>query len=85
MLAKLYEHKNSTTISKARVLEIPEQRFGMPQLRETHLRNGSSGWLSWASAVGMRKDSKQNRTYLLNYFSKASPINKLIADCITAI
>ena len=85
ILAKLYEHKNSTTISKARVLEIPEQRFGMPQLRETHLRNGSSGWLSWASAVGMRKDSKQNRTYLLKYFSKASPINKLIANCITAI
>jgi hypothetical protein len=85
ILAKLYEHKNSTTISKARVLEIPEQRFGMPQLRETHLRNGSSSWLSWASAVGMRNDSKQNRTYLLNYFSKASPINKLIADCITAI
>lgn len=84
ILAKLYEHKNSTTISKARVLEIPEQRFGMPQLRETHLRNGSSGWLAWASAVGMREDSKQNRTYLLSYFSKASPINKLISDCITA-
>ncbi|PMG98321.1 antiviral reverse transcriptase Drt5 [Vibrio lentus] len=85
ILARLYEHKNSTTISKARVLEIPEQRFGMPQLRETHLRNGSSGWLSWSSAVGMRKDSKQNRTYLLNYFSKASPINKLISDCIMAV
>ncbi|ELV8553717.1 TPA: hypothetical protein N3C02_004488 [Vibrio parahaemolyticus] len=85
ILAKLYCHKNGTDISKARVLEIPEQRFGLPQQREAHLKNGTSGWLAWASAVGMRKDSKQNRTYLLGYFSKASPINKLIADCMNSV
>lgn len=85
LLALLYEHKNATNISKAKILEIPESRFGMPEWREVHLKNGSSGWLSWASAVGMRKDTKLNRNYLMGYFSKVSPINKLIGDCIVSL
>ncbi|QBQ17146.1 antiviral reverse transcriptase Drt5 [Acinetobacter haemolyticus] len=82
LLYLLYEHKDSTVISKSKILEIPEHRFGFPELRETHLKNGSSGWLAWASAVGSRKDTKQVKNYLMDYFSKVSPINKLIGDCI---
>lgn len=78
----LYEHKDATVISKAKILEIPERRFGLPELRETHLKNGTSGWLAWSSAVGMRNDTKQSKNYLMEYFSKVSPINKLIGDCI---
>jgi hypothetical protein len=85
LLSSLYEHKDATIISKAKILEIPEHRYGMPELRETHLKNGSSGWLAWASAVGMRKDNKQAKNYLMDYFSKVSPINKLIGDCIKNI
>lgn len=85
LLAIMYEHKNATIISKAKILEIPDHRFGMPEWREIHLKNGSSGWLAWASAVGMRKDNKQTKNYLMGYFSKASPINKLIGDCINSI
>jgi hypothetical protein len=85
LFALLYEHKDATNISKAKILEIPESRFGMPDWREVHLKNGSSGWLAWASAVGMRNDSKQNRNYLMGYFSKVSPINKLIGDCIVSL
>jgi len=85
LLALIYEHKDATNISKAKILEIPESRFGMPEWREVHLKNGSSGWLSWASAVGMRKDTKQNRNYLMGYFSKVSHINKLIGDCIISL
>lgn len=84
VLALLYEHKDATTISKAKILEIPESRFGMPEWREAHLRNGSSGWLAWASAVGMRKDTKQTRSYLMGYFSKASTINQLIAGAVNS-
>lgn len=84
LLALIYEHKNSTSISKAKVLEIPEHRFGMPEWREVHLKNGSSSWLAWSSAVGMRNDTKQTKSYLMGYFSKASPINKLIGDCVNA-
>lgn len=79
LLAMLYEHKDATNISKAKVLEIPEQRFGMPEWREVHLRNGTNGWLSWSSAVGMRNDTKLNRNHQMKYFSKVSRINKLIA------
>ena len=85
LFALLYEHKDATNISKAKVLEIPESRFGMPDWREVHLKNGSSGWLAWASAVGMRNDTKQSRNYLMGYFSKVSPINKLIGDCIVSL
>lgn len=85
LLALLYEHKDATNISKAKILEIPESRFGMPEWREVHLKNGSSGWLAWASAVGMRNDTKQSRNYLMGYFSKVSPINKLIGDCIVSL
>lgn len=85
LLALLYEHKDATNISKAKILEIPELRFGMPEWREVHLKNGSSGWLAWASAVGMRNDTKQARNYLMGYFSKVSPMNKLIGDCIVSL
>lgn len=85
LLALMYEHKNATNISKAKILEIPDHRFGMPEWREIHLKNGSSGWLAWASAVGMRNDNKQTKNYLMGYFSKASPINKLIGDCVNSI
>ncbi|MCP4975237.1 MAG: RNA-directed DNA polymerase [Maribacter sp.] len=82
LLALLYEHKDATNISKSKVLEIPEQRFGMPEWREVHLKNGSSGWLSWSSAVGMRNDTKQSRNYLMGYFSKVSTINALIGEYV---
>ena len=85
LLALLYEHKNSTNISKAKILEIPEKRYGMPEWREVHLKNGSSGWLAWASAIGMREDTKQSKNYLMSYFSKASPINTLIGNCVNNI
>lgn len=85
LLALIYEHKDATNISKAKILEIPESRFGMPEWREVHLKNGTNGWLSWASAIGMRNDTKQNRNYLMNYFSKVSSINKLIGDCVVSL
>ncbi|MCD9493373.1 antiviral reverse transcriptase Drt5 [Photobacterium carnosum] len=85
LLELLYNHNDATVISKAKILEIPEHRFGLPELREIHLKNGSSGWLSWASAVGMRNDTKLVKNYLMDYFSKVSPINKLIGDCIKNI
>ncbi|QLQ31497.1 MAG: hypothetical protein HZT40_07710 [Candidatus Thiothrix singaporensis] len=58
LLINIFEHQNSTDISRAKILEIPELRFGMADLREEHLRTGASGWLSWASAVGSREEKK---------------------------
>ena len=54
IISALYYHPNATAISRAKVLEIPAQRFGMSEMREEHLRVGKSDWLAWASAVGCR-------------------------------
>jgi hypothetical protein len=82
ILSSLYEHPNATVISRAKVIEIPENRFGMGELRREHLRVGKSDWLAWASAVGCRSETPISRNHILSYFSKASPMNKLVADCV---
>ncbi|MGB3188502.1 MAG: antiviral reverse transcriptase Drt5 [Limnoraphis sp.] len=79
----LYNHPHSTSLTQAKILEIPERRFGLPELRSEYLRAGTSDWLSWSAAVGCRKEIKIHRNYILEYFSKASPMNKLISDCIS--
>jgi hypothetical protein len=85
ILYAIYQHPNATDISKAKVLEIPERRFGMPELRSEHLRVGKSDWLSWSSAVGSRASSKASRNHSLMYFGKASAMNHLIAECVASI
>lgn len=82
ILSALLEHPNATAISKAKILEIPEHRFGMPDIREQHLRAGNTDWTGWAAAVGCRKDKKSRRAYMLKYFGHVSPMNHLIAECV---
>ncbi|MEG5039631.1 MULTISPECIES: antiviral reverse transcriptase Drt5 [unclassified Microcoleus] len=81
----LYNHPHATSLTQAKVLEIPDNRFGLPELRSEHLRVGKSDWLSWSAAVGCRQETKISRNHYLGYFSKASPMNKLISDCISAL
>lgn len=85
ILNLLYEHPNASVISRAKLLEIPEQRFGMQHLREEHLRTGQSDWLAWSAAVGSRQEKKANRNHLLRYFANGSIMNRLISDCVTNI
>ena len=85
ILIRLFEHERATMLTKARVLEIPENRFGMIELRESHLKNGSSNWLSWAAATGTRSLQRAQRNYALAYFAKASPLNHLVYSCISAL
>jgi Reverse transcriptase (RNA-dependent DNA polymerase) len=85
ILMRLYEHPSASLISRAKILEIPEKRFGFNDLREEHLRSGQSDWLSWASAVGIRCEKKANRNHLLGYFGKSSPLNQLISDCVKSL
>jgi Reverse transcriptase (RNA-dependent DNA polymerase) len=79
---RLYDHPNATDISRAKLLEIKDRRFGLAELREEHLRTGHSGWLSWSSAVGTRVEKKKNRNHILGYFANGSPLNELIAQCV---
>lgn len=78
----LYTHSWATPVTKAKVLEIADQRFGLTELREAHLKDGTSDWLAWASACGSRIEKKAARNYSLKYFKNASPINKLIGEVI---
>lgn len=82
LLTSLYEHESATDISKAKVLEIPEKRFGLMDIREEQLKTGHSDWLSWTAAVGMRKQPKGQRNQMLKYFRKSSPMNRLIGEFV---
>ena len=78
----LTKHQSATDISRAKVLEIPDLRFGLPEMREMYLREGRSDWLAWASAVGSRAMKRSARNYLLGYFGNGSEMNKLIAKIL---
>jgi hypothetical protein len=82
LLIALYEHENATDITRAKVLEIPEKRFGMADLREEQLRTGHSDWLAWAAAIGARIHPKGQRNQLLKYFRKSSQMNRLIGEFV---
>jgi hypothetical protein len=85
ILMALFEHANSTMVSRAKVLEIPDRRFGLPELREEVLRSARSDWAAWAVAGGARHQKTSSRNHLLTYFGKGSPLNALIADCIRSL
>lgn len=74
----LLEAPNATPISRAKVLEISEKRFGMLDCRNEHLRSGSSDWLVWSSAIGSRDVGRAARNQALKYIGKHSPMNHLI-------
>jgi hypothetical protein len=82
LLAILYEQPSATDISRAKILEIPEKRFGLGDLRDQHLKTGQSDWLAWTAAVGARVNPKGKRNQLLKYFRKSSPMNRLIGDFV---
>lgn len=82
LLLALYDHQNATDISRAKILEIPEKRFGLSDLREEQIRTGHSDWLAWASAVGARVHAKSRRNHLLKYFRKSSSMNRLIGEFV---
>lgn len=85
VLVKLYELSQDFRIARAKVLEIPEQGFGLKELRSEHLKTGQSDWLSWASASGTRTLKKAERNYALDYFSKGSPLNFIVAESVKRV
>jgi hypothetical protein len=84
-LLRLYEVSADHKIARAKVLEIPEQGFGLKEIRGEYLKTGQSDWLSWSSAAGTRSLNSSERNYALDYFSKASPLNYLVASCIRSL
>lgn len=85
ILVKLYELSQDFRIARAKVLEIPEQGYGLKETRSELLKSGQSDWLSWASAAGTRTLKRAERNYALDYFSKCSPLNFIIAESIKRV
>lgn len=85
LLLALYQCEGATKISKAKILEIPENRFGMIELRNEQLKTGQSDWLSWSSAVGSRAQKPASRNYVLKYFCTGSEMNHIVGSCILAL
>ena len=82
LILKLYERTAEHKIARAKILEIPNQTFGLKEIRDEILKTGTSDWLAWASAFGTRSLKKAERNHALKYFSKASPLNYLISECV---
>lgn len=82
LILKLYEKTSNHKIARAKILEIPDQSFGLKEIRDEILKTGASDWISWAAAMGTRTLIKAERNYALNYFSKGSPLNHLISECV---
>jgi hypothetical protein len=85
LLQALFAHPGATKITKAKVLEIADERHGLADLRAEQLRTGSSDWLTWSSIVGVRATRRTARNHLLGYVANSSPINRLIATTIKAL
>ncbi len=82
LLQDLYDHPAASRITRAKILEIPSDRYGLDDLRREHLRNGASDWLTWSSIVGTRGTRPAARNHLLGYVANSSPINRLIANVV---
>ncbi|UWR51064.1 antiviral reverse transcriptase Drt5 [Phaeobacter inhibens] len=83
IIDRLNNHPNATSVSRAKLLEIPDLRYGLVELRDAHLGAGQSDWLSWSSAVGHRGLNRIDRRHRLGYFAKASNYNKLVFDIVS--
>ena len=45
IISALFGNRSATLITKAKILENPDTRFGLPELRNEYL-DGQSGWLA---------------------------------------
>ncbi len=85
LIAVLNNHRSATVMTRAKLLEIPDLRYGLQDLRNEQLANGQSDWLGWASAVGSRALKPASRNHRLTYWGKASTLNQLIASIVLKI
>lgn len=82
LLIRIYELTANFKIARSKILEIPEQGFGLKEIRDELLKIGQSDWLSWSSAVGSRSLPAIERNYVLDYFAKGAPMNFLVASSV---
>ena len=68
---KLHERTSEHKLALAKIKEIPDQTFGLKEVREELLNSGASSWLSWAATMGTRTLKIAERDYVLNILLRA--------------
>jgi hypothetical protein len=79
----LLDAPSATDVTRARVFQIPENRFGMPHEREEQLRKATSDIQSWSAAIGSRFLPRRSRASLFEAFRKGSALNALVAELVS--
>lgn len=82
LVMSIFQRSDAYEIAAAKVLEIPDQTFGLKAIRAKILKSGASNWRSWAAAMGTRTLPAAERNYVLGYFANGSTMNHLIANCV---
>lgn len=85
LISVLFNHPSATVITRAKILEIPDLRYGLQELRNEQLANGQSDWLGWASAVGSRALNAGSRNHRMKYWARGSNMNHLVADIVAKL
>lgn len=81
-IMRIFDLTADYKIARAKILEIPTQSYGLKEQRAEYLKTGQSDWLSWSAAMGSRTLLAAERNHILSYFSKGSPLNYLVAECV---
>jgi hypothetical protein len=82
ILQHLYNHRNATDLSRAKLLEINISDSALMEWRREHLLSGRSDWMVWGSAIGHREVIQDSSVRRFTSFSNSSEMNKVIFDII---
>lgn len=78
VLLTIFNHPSATTIVKSAILEVPNNDYGLFELKDTFLKNSPSGIQAACAIVGLNKLEKAKRNQIYKYAGKASPIMNLL-------
>jgi hypothetical protein len=72
IILKLHDHPSGSDLSRAKLLEIPDSRYGLREMRYARLRTGESNWTAWAAATGCPEETPISRNHILGYAPMAA-------------
>lgn len=84
-IIRIFDLTADHKIARAKILEMPTDLYGLKEQRAEYLKTGQSDWLSWSAAMGSRTLLVAERNHVLSYFSKGSPLNCLVAECVKGL
>lgn len=83
ILLKIFNHRCSTPIIQAAILEVENNNFGLYELKEVYLRNSSSSIPAACAVVGLLKFEKAKRNQVYKYAGNGSNFMHLVCDICT--